>query len=110
MKLKHIAMCLPFLIYGGLSQAAPDPAKVQDILQKNNCLACHAIDTKVLGPAYKDVAAKYKDDSAAAQQLATHIKNGSSGVWGAIPMPPNAGISDDDIKTVVDWLMAGAPH
>lgn len=111
MKSTFVAFSLPLLMaFGSVHAAAPDPAKVHDILAKNNCLACHAVDKKVVGPAYKDVAAKYKDDANAPKQLATHIRNGSSGVWGPVPMPPNPGISDEDIQTVVDWLMAGAPE
>ena len=110
MKLSAFALSLSLLAMGQAAHAAPDFAQVQDILSKNACLACHAIDKKVVGPAYTDVAAKHKDQADAADILTNHIKNGSSGVYGPIPMPPNAGISDADIKTVVDWLVAGAPH
>lgn len=110
MKLKHFALCLPVLFYGSVGYAAPDAAKVNDILKTNNCLACHSVDTKVVGPSYKEIAAKYKGDADEAAQMATRIKKGSSGVWGPIPMPPNPGISEEDVKTVVDWIMAGAPQ
>lgn len=110
MRLGKLAVCAALLAWGGLAQAAPDAAKVKDILTKNTCLACHAIDKKLVGPSYQDVAAKYKDDAGAADVLAKHIKEGSSGVWGPIPMPPNPNISDADIQTVVEWLIAGAPQ
>ncbi|MDN5843726.1 MAG: c-type cytochrome [Alcaligenaceae bacterium] len=110
MKFTAIALCAPLLAFAATANAQADTAQVKDILNKNACLACHAIDHKVVGPGYTDIAAKYKGDPAAAAQLAKHIKEGSSGVWGPIPMPANAGISDADIKVVVDWLMAGAPQ
>lgn len=110
MKVRNVALGVALLAMGSMAQAAPDAAKVQDILSKNACLACHAIDKKLVGPAYKDVAAKHKDDANAAQLLAKHIREGSSGVWGPIPMPPNPNISDADIKLVVEWILAGAPQ
>lgn len=109
MKLSAISLCASLLVMGSTVQAAPDYAQVKDILTKNACLACHAVDKKVIGPAYQDVAAKHKGQADAAAVLTKHIREGSSGVYGPIPMPPNVGISDADIKTVVDWLVAGAP-
>ncbi|WP_179215006.1 MULTISPECIES: c-type cytochrome [Achromobacter] len=88
--------------------AAPDAA-VNAILSKNNCLACHAVDRKVVGPSYKDVGAKFKDDPNAVTLLVGKIKNGSAGTWGPVPMPPNPGISSDEAKQVVNWILSGAP-
>lgn len=88
--------------------AAPD-ATIQAILTKHNCLACHAVDRKVVGPSYNDVGAKFKDERGAAALLLGKIKNGSAGTWGPVPMPPNPGISAEDAKKVVDWILAGAP-
>lgn len=110
MKLTALALCVPLLAFGNMAHAAPDFAQVKDILTKNACLACHAVDKKLVGPGYNEVAAKYKGDDTAAALLTKHIKEGSSGVWGPIPMPPNAGISDADIQLVVEWLTAGAPQ
>lgn len=111
MKMTAIALCVPLLAFGSLTHATPDLAQITDITTKNACLACHAMDKKLIGPGYNEVGAKYKDgDAAVAALLAKHIKEGSSGVWGPIPMPPNMGISDADIQTVVDWLIAGAPQ
>lgn len=110
MKVLKLIACVPLALAGSLVQAAPDAAEVQQILSKNACLACHAVDTKMIGPAYRDVAAKHADDPAAAETIAGHIKNGSSGVWGAIPMPPNPGITDEEIAKVVEWVLAGAPE
>lgn len=87
-----------------VTPAAADVA----MAQKYNCTACHAQDKKMLGPSYRDVAAKYKGDASAPAKLAAKVKNGGSGVWGAIPMPPNSAVPDADIKALVDWVLAGA--
>ncbi|MGB6007823.1 c-type cytochrome [Castellaniella sp.] len=110
MKLSALMLCIPLLALGQAAQAAPDFAQVKDILTKNACLACHAVDKKVIGPGYDEVAARHKGQADAAAILTKHIKEGSTGNYGPIPMPPNAGISDADIRTVVEWLVAGAPH
>lgn len=111
MKIKYLALCLPLLFAANVAKAdAPSYDQVSPILQKNACLACHQVDTKVIGPSYKEVSDKYKGDAANAELLAKHIKEGSQGVWGAIPMPPNVNITGDDLSIVVDWLMAGAPN
>jgi len=110
MKLWKVVACLPFVFASAAVQAEPDPEAVQDILSKNSCLACHAVDKKVVGPSYQDVADKYKDEDDAAETLAKHIREGSSGVWGQVPMPPNPGVSDDDLEKIVEWVLAGAPE
>jgi cytochrome c5 len=83
-----------------------DMAAGQALMQKDGCAACHAIDKKLVGPAYQDVAAKYKDDKGAAARLAQKVKAGGSGAWGQVPMPPNAAVSDDDIKSLVAWILS----
>jgi cytochrome c len=76
------------------------------LAQKSGCLACHAVDKKILGPAYRDVAAKYKGQDVEAK-LVAKVKKGGSGVWGPIPMPPmSPQIKDEDIKTLVKWVLA----
>jgi cytochrome c len=83
---------------------ADDAAKA--LAQKSGCLACHSIDKKVLGPAYKDVAAKYKGDKTAEAKLIAKVKAGGSGVWGPMPMPANSPqVKDEDIKTIVKWIL-----
>lgn len=77
-----------------------------DLLTKNGCTACHAIDKKIIGPAYKDVAEKYKGDATAAAKLQDKVKKGGSGVWGAVPMPPNSQVSDADIKADVAYVLS----
>lgn len=76
------------------------------LAQKSGCLACHGVDKKVLGPSYKDVAAKYKGDKTAEAKLVQKVKAGGSGVWGAMPMPPNSPqVKDADIQTIVKWVL-----
>jgi len=84
-------------------QAAADQA----LAQKSGCMACHSVDKKVLGPAYKDVAAKYKGQADAEAKLVDKVKKGGSGVWGPIPMPANSPqVKDEDIKKIVHWILA----
>ena len=86
-----------------------NPAHADEALAKaKGCTACHSVDKKLVGPAYKDVAAKYKGDASAAAKLAEKVKKGGSGVWGPVPMPPNANVPDADVKALVDWILAGA--
>jgi cytochrome c len=79
----------------------------QALAQKSGCLACHSVDKKVLGPAYKEVAAKYKGDKSAEAKLVQKVKAGGSGAWGSVPMPANSPqVKDDDIKTIVHWILS----
>jgi len=78
----------------------------EELAKKSACTACHAIDKKLVGPAYKDVAAKYKGQKDAEAKLIDKVKKGGQGVWGPVPMPPNAGVKDEDIKTLVKWVLA----
>jgi cytochrome c len=83
------------------------PAALADeaLAKKHNCTACHAVDKKLVGPAYKEVAKKYKGQADATAKLAEKVKKGGSGVWGAVPMPPNAAVPDGDINTLVVWVL-----
>ncbi len=82
------------------------PAMADEAMAKaKNCMACHAVDKKLVGPSYKDVASKYAKDPAAVEKLAGKIQKGGSGVWGAVPMPPNANVSADDAKALATWIM-----
>jgi cytochrome c len=76
----------------------------EELMKKDGCAACHAVDKKIVGPAYQDVAAKYRGDKGAAARLEQKVKTGGSGVWGPIPMPPNA-VPDADIKALVTWIL-----
>lgn len=71
-----------------------------------NCMSCHAVDKKLVGPAYKDVAAKYKADKAAADRLATKVMKGGGGAWGAVPMPSNPQVNDAEAKKIVAWILS----
>jgi cytochrome c len=73
---------------------------------KSGCMACHHVDNKVVGPAYKEVAAKYKGQDGAVDMLSAKVKAGGAGVWGPVPMPPNVNVSEADIKTIVAWIMS----
>ncbi|QQX84243.1 c-type cytochrome [Cupriavidus necator] len=98
------------LMLGAAASAhAVDAAKAQEIANKNACMGCHQVDKKLVGPSYKEVAAKYKGDKNALATLTKKVKSGGSGVWGPVPMPANAAVSDADLKTVVEWVLAGAP-
>jgi cytochrome c len=77
----------------------------QELATSKNCMACHSVDKKLVGPAYKDIAAKYKGDKAAAAQLSQSILKGSSGKWGPIPMPANP-ISEADASTLAKWVLS----
>jgi cytochrome c len=77
----------------------------QELAQKKNCMACHAIDKKLVGPAYKDVAAKYAKDKDAAKRLADKIVKGGSGVWGPVPMPANTQVSPAEAETLAKWVL-----
>ncbi|HMA31788.1 MAG TPA: c-type cytochrome [Casimicrobiaceae bacterium] len=80
--------------------------QLEDMMKKNGCSACHSEDKKIVGPAYKDVAAKYRGNPKAAAMLEEKVKKGGSGVWGQIPMPPNSQVSDADIKKMVEMILA----
>jgi cytochrome c551/c552/cytochrome c5 len=82
-----------------------DMAAGQALMQKDGCGACHAVDKKIVGPAYQDVAAKYKGDAGALAKLSQKVKTGGAGVWGPVPMPPNPQVADGDIKTLVSWIL-----
>jgi cytochrome c len=81
-------------------QAAADEA----LAKKHNCLACHTVDKKSVGPAYQEIAKKYKGQNVAAK-LQEKVKKGGQGAWGPVPMPPNPAVPDADIKTLVDWIL-----
>ncbi len=89
-----------------LGAAALPALANEELAKKNACTACHAIDKKLVGPAYKEVAAKYKGDAKAEAMLIDKVKKGGVGVWGQVPMPPNAAVKDEDVKTLVKWILA----
>ena len=99
----------PATVLGAMVMAAVLPVAAHasaDLAKAKNCLACHAVDKKLVGPAYKDVAAKYKGDKTAEAKLVDKIQKGGSGVWGQIPMPPNPQVSPAEAKTLVAWVLS----
>ena len=89
----------------GAAQAALDNAAAEALMKKSGCVACHAVDKKVIGPAYQEVAAKYKGDKDAVAKLTEKVKKGGMGEWGQIPMPPNTHVPDADINALVGWIL-----
>jgi len=87
--------------------AVSAPAMADEALAKSkNCMACHAADKKLVGPAYKDVAKKYAGNAKAVDMLAAKIIKGGSGVWGAIPMPANPQVNEADAKKLATWVLS----
>lgn len=98
-----------FLLLAAALAVASSPAFAsKDLAQKNACLACHAADKKLVGPAYLDVAKKYAGQKDAEAALAKSIKAGGSGKWGPVPMPAQAGLSDGDAQALAAWILQGA--
>jgi cytochrome c len=93
------AVAASALLLAGVAQASADLAK------NSGCMNCHNVDTKLVGPSLKDIAAKYADQADASAYLAGKIKGGSNGVWGPIPMPPNANVSDENAKVLADFIL-----
>lgn len=100
MKRTMIVCGLAALLLSGQALASEALAKA------NNCMGCHAIDKKMVGPSYKEVATKYKGQGDAEAKLAKKVKEGGTGVWGQTPMPPNSAVKDDDIKSIVKWILS----
>ena len=97
----------PALIAAALIAMAAVPAFANaDLAQKKNCMACHAVDKKLVGPAYKDVAAKYAGQKDAVEILSAKVIKGGSGVWGPIPMPANPQVSEAEAKQLVQWILS----
>ncbi|HEV8313477.1 MAG TPA: c-type cytochrome [Burkholderiaceae bacterium] len=98
--MKSLLLLITALVASGTALAQADLA------QKKNCMACHAIDKKVVGPAYKDVAAKYAGQKDAAAKLAEKIQKGGSGVWGPVPMPANTQVNEAEAKQLAAWVLS----
>jgi cytochrome c len=95
------------LLLAVLGLAATSPALADLALATSkNCMSCHAVERKVLGPSFKEIAAKYKDNKGAADMLATKIVKGGSGVWGAVPMPANNQVSEAEAKKLAAWVLS----
>lgn len=101
-KLLMIAAAAGMVLASGVYAA--DAEKAKALAQSKNCLACHAIDKKLVGPAYTEVSKKYKGNKDAEANLIKKVINGGGGVWGTIPMPPNP-VKEDEAKLLVDWIL-----
>ena len=101
--MKHVISAFA-LAAVGVVVATPTLADMQ-LATAKNCMACHAIDKKLVGPSYKDVAGKYAGQKDAADKLAVKVIKGSAGVWGPVPMPANAQVSPDEAKKLVAWIL-----
>jgi cytochrome c len=95
-----------------IALAAPQAFASAELAKKSNCLACHTVDKKLVGPTFQDIARRYASDPAAEARLVEKVKKGGAGAWKAqgitTPMPPNSTVKDADIKTLVKWILAGA--
>jgi cytochrome c len=94
-----------------LGGAAAAPVAVNPNLElatKSGCMACHGVNSKIVGPGYNEVVTRYKGQPDAEDRLVAKVKAGGQGVWGAIPMPPNGHLKDEDLKTLVKWILSGA--
>jgi cytochrome c len=89
-----------------LALAAAPAFANEELAKKDACTACHAVDKKVVGPAFKEVAAKYRNDKGAEARLVDKVKKGGVGVWGQVPMPPNTQVPDEDVKKLVKWVLS----
>ncbi len=87
-----------------VTAAAPALAQA-DLAQKKNCMACHSVEKKVLGPGFKEIAAKYTGQKDAVDKLSVKVVKGGSGVWGNIPMPANTQVTDAEAKLLVGWIL-----
>ncbi len=93
----------------GAPAASPAAAATpRSLAEKSGCLACHGVSARIVGPALNDIGAKYKAEAGADARLSARVKSGSQGIWGPVPMPPNGHLQDDDIRTIVRWILGGA--
>jgi len=98
-----LALLLGASLPSAFAQADKD---MKELLQASGCMSCHAVDEKVVGPAFQAVAAKYAGQADAVDSLMQSVRNGSKGKWGRMPMPPHASLSGDDLKKLATWVMA----
>jgi len=104
--MKFTLLTLAAIFAAGTAHAALDSAAAEAMMKKDGCAACHSVDKKIVGPSYTEVAAKYKGDKDAVAKLSKKVKEGGSGAWGPVPMPPNAAVSNTDITDLVTWILA----
>ena len=100
---KLVVACMAGLLLAAPAVRASD---MPDQFRKEHCTMCHSVDHKMVGPSYKDIAAKYKGDATALEKLKKKVKDGGGGVWGAAKMPPHPDQSDADIEVMIKWILA----
>jgi cytochrome c len=93
---------------GGAAAAAVAVNPNMELATKSGCMACHGVNNKIVGPGYNEVVTRYQGQPDAEDRLVAKVKAGGQGVWGAIPMPPNGHLKDEDLKTLVKWILSGA--
>lgn len=108
MKFNHAVLAVSAVLAASAVQAM-DAAAAKALASKSACLACHAADKKLVGPSYKDVAAKHKGQADAVAKVAARIKSGGSGMYGPVPMPAQPNLKDEEAKLLATWILAGAP-
>ena len=110
----EMAIILDYLsTYYSRDKPAPSPAPdtlastdpISGLLEKNACAGCHQLDERAVGPSFREVAARYAGDAGAVDRLSAKIRDGGRGAWGQVPMPPNPGLSDDELKRLVGWVL-----
>jgi cytochrome c len=101
--MERALICLAAGVLVSNMAMAADPA---DLAKSKNCLTCHSVTSKIVGPAYKDVAAKYAGQKGAEEKLVKKVMNGGSGVWGTIPMPANTQVNEAEARTLVKWILS----
>ena len=106
--LKSVAMAATLVATIGTAQAF-DAAAAKSLATKSACLACHAVDRKMVGPSYKAVAAKHQGQADALEKVAARIQSGGAGMYGPVPMPAQPNLKDDELKLLAAWVLAGAP-
>jgi cytochrome c len=106
MKLLMGSIAVVAVILSGQAQAKVDMAAGQALAQKSGCMACHKVEGKLVGPGFKEVAAKYKGNKTAEDMLVAKVTKGGSGTWGTMAMPPNPKVAPADMKKLVEWVLA----
>lgn len=101
-----IAASLATLSMAAAHAQGVDANAAMALAQKNGCLACHSLDGKMVGPAWKDVGRKYAGDAEAEAKLVTKVRKGGKGVWGEVPMPPNVTVKEADVRTLVQYVLS----
>ncbi|WPL17083.1 Cytochrome c8 [Thiorhodovibrio winogradskyi] len=106
--MKTSVVRLHWILVGGLALAAGGPAQADlELAQQSGCTICHGVDQGIVGPSYKEVAAKYKSDPSVVATLVAKVKAGGAGNWGEVPMPPNSPqVSDENIRKLVEWVLS----